>query len=474
MRVSLLVCFCLTTSLWAGPEPPSSAEALIFTNVNVVDVRQGEINPNMTVVIKDGVITGVAKVGLIGQGRHIQVINAHGKYLIPGLWDMHVHSAFVPGTWDERIIYPLYIANGVTGIRDMGGDLGLLKQRRDRIARGEFPGPRIILAGPFLVDAKSDRQTIAVVTPEDGRKAVDMVKEQGVDFVKILSKLSRDSYFAVAEESAKDKIRFVGHVPDSVSVAEASSAGQMSIEHLTGVLLACSSQERELREQRLKARANRDYAAFSGIATQMMATYDPEKAHRLFLELATNHTWQVPTLVWTEASANIDAPNLGGDPRLKYVPASVKEQWKPEKLLKDTSAQQLADLQKEAARNLELVDAMQKTGVQFMAGTDGPDPYVFPGFSLHDELEWLVKSGFSPVQALQTATVNPALFLAKPEQYGVVEPGHVADLVLLDANPLEDIRNTRKISAVVVAGKYYSRKAMDNMLEQVDKTAAKQ
>jgi hypothetical protein len=331
----------------------------------------------------------------------------------------------------------------------------------------------MILAGPFLVDAKGDRQTITVVTPEDARKAVDTVKARDVDFVKILSNLSRDSYFAVAEEAAKDKIRFAGHVPDSVSVAEASSAGQVSIEHLTGVLLACSSQENALREQRLKARANHDYPAFSGIATQVMATYDPDKAHRLFLELAKNSTWQVPTLVWTEASANIDAPNLGADPRLKYIPASVKEQWKPEKLLKETPAQQLAGLKKEAARNLELVDAMQKAGVKFMAGTDGPDPYVFPGFSLHDELEWLVKSGFTPLQALQSATLNPALFLAKPEQYGVVEPGHVADLVLLDADPLEDIRNTRKISAVVVAGKYYSRKTLDSMLEQVEKMAAK-
>jgi imidazolonepropionase-like amidohydrolase len=473
MTMRLLVGFCLTTFLWAAPKPPSSPEALIFTNVNVVDTRQGEISPNMTVVVKGGLITGVAKVGLIGQGHHIQVINAHGKYLIPGLWDMHVHSAFVPGTWDEKIIYPLYVANGVTGIRDMGGDLDLLVQRRDRIARGELPGPRMILAGPFLVDAKGDRQTITVVTPEDARKAVDTVKARGVDFVKILSNLSRDSYFAVAEEAAKDKIRFAGHVPDSVSVAEASSAGQVSIEHLTGVLLACSSQESALREQRLKARTSHDYAAFSGLATQVMATYDPDKAHRLFLELAKNQTWQVPTLVWTEASANIDAPNLGADPRLKYIPASVKEQWKPEKLLKQTPAQQLADLKKEAARNLELVDAMQKAGVQFMAGTDGPDPYVFPGFSLHDELEWMVKSGFTPLQALQAATLNPALFLVKPEQYGVVEPGHVADLVLLDGDPLEDIRNTRKISAVVVAGKYYSRKALDSMLDQVEKTAAK-
>jgi hypothetical protein len=479
MRVSrvvrlCLIILCLTTFLWAAPRPASSPEALILTNINVVDTSRGEVNRNMTVVIKGGRITAVARVGLIAQGHHIRVINAHGKYLIPGLWDMHVHSAFVPGTWDERIIYPLYIANGVTGIRDMGGDLDLLEQRRARIARGELVGPRMIIAGPFLVDAKTDRQTIKVTTPEDARKAVDTLKTRGVDFVKILSDLPRESYFAIAQETEKEKITFVGHVPDSISVAEASSAGQRSLEHLTGVLLACSYRESELREERLKARANHDYAAFSRISKQLMATYDPDKAHHLFLELAKNNTWQVPTLVWTETSVSIDAPNLGSDPKLKYVPASVKEQWAPEKLLKQTSPQQLAASRTEAARDLELVNAMHEAGVQFLAGTDGPDPYVFPGFSLHDELGWLVKSGFTPLQALQAATINPAVFLLKSDQYGVVEPGHAADLVLLDANPVEDIRNTRRIFAVVVGGKYYSRRILDEMLDQVGRAAAKQ
>jgi imidazolonepropionase-like amidohydrolase len=332
----------------------------------------------------------------------------------------------------------------------------------------------MIIAGPFLVDAKPDRQTIKVTTPEDARKAVDTLKTRGVDFVKILSDLSRESYFAIAQETEKEKIPFVGHVPDSISVAEASSAGQKSIEHLTGVLLACSYHESELREERLKARANHDYAAFSRISKQLMATYDPDKAHHLFLELAKNNTWQVPTLVSTWANANIDSLSLGSDPKLKYVPASVKEQWAPEKLRKQTPPQQLAASRTEAARDLELVNAMHEAGVQFLAGTDGPDPYVFPGFSLHDELGWLVKSGFTPLQALQAATINPAVFLLKSDQYGVVEPGHAADLVLLDANPVEDIRNTRRIFAVVVGGKYYSRRILDEMLDQVGQAAAKQ
>ena len=310
-------------------------------------------------------------------------------------------------------------------------------------------------------------------TPEDARQAVDAVKKRGLDFVKILS-VSRESYFAVADESAKQAIPFVGHVPYSVSVREAATAGQKSIEHLTGILLACSSQEDELRAQGLAALGKRDYAAYQKLGPQIMSTYDPAKAGALFLQLAKSNTWQVPTLVWTETNSRIDDADLQSDPRLKYVPASVRGQWDPAKLREKTSPEEFAALKAEAARDVELVKAMHGAGVRFMAGSDGPDPYVYPGFSLHDELEWLVKSGFTPLQALQSATFNPALFMSKMDKYGVVELQRVADLVLLDANPLDDIRNTRKIFGVVVGGKYYSRRDLDTMLQQVEKLAAQE
>jgi hypothetical protein len=474
MRASLIVWLCLSSFLSAESKPKNSPEALIFTNVNVVSTRHGGIEPNVTVVIKHGRISAIAKLGFVAQGRDIQIINANGKYLIPGLWDMHVHSAFISPAWDERVIYPLYIVNGVTGVRDMGGDPDLLERRRKRIDGGELLGPHLVLAGPFLAGGKSDQQTISANTPEEAGRAVDAVRNRGLDFVKILSNIPRDSYFAIANESAKQKIPFVGHVPYSVSAREAAAAGQKSIEHLTGILLACSSREEELRAQELTALANRDYAAYEKLAAQAMATYDPAKAHTLFLQIAQSNTWQVPTLVWTQASSRIDDPNLEADARLKYVPASVRAQWNPAKLREKTSPEELASLKTEAARDVELANVMHSAGVQFMAGTDGPDPFVFPGFSLHDELEWLVKSGFTPLQALQTATFNPALFLTTLDKYGVAEVGRVADLVLLDANPLQDIHNTRKIFAVTVGGKYYSREALDEMLQQVEKLAGQQ
>ena len=271
MKAILLAGLCLTTFLWAGSKPgvksKTANQTLIFTNVNVVSMRDGSIAPGMTVVIKQGRITGVAKLSSVAQDRNSQIVNANGKYMVPGLWDMHVHSAFVSPTWDEKVIYPLYIANGVTGVRDMGGDPDVLEHRRIRIDKGELLGPHIIMAGPFLAAGKSDRQTIAVNTPEEARQAVDAVKKRGLDFVKILS-VPRDSYFAIADESAKQKISFVGHVPYAVSASEAATAGQRSIEHLSGILLACSSQEDEFRTQGLAALAKHDYAGYQALGPQ--------------------------------------------------------------------------------------------------------------------------------------------------------------------------------------------------------------
>jgi imidazolonepropionase-like amidohydrolase len=468
MKLASILLLATLVGAQSKPAPPAS---LIFTNVNVVNVRDGRVEPHMTVAIQNGLIVAVASIGLIGEAHNSQVINADGKYMIPGLWDMHVHSAFTAPIWDEKIIYPLYVANGVTGVRDMGGDFELLKQRRARIEKGDLLGPHLFIAGPFLVDAKPDAQTIAVKTPQDARAAVDKVKSEGADFVKILSRLSRESYFAIADEAKKDHIRFVGHVPIAVSAAEASAAGQYSIEHLTGISLACSSQEAELRAKLQAADSNHDWAANSLLHEQAASTYDPKKATALFSTFVDNNTWQVPTLIWTRTQSTLDAPNWPTDLRLKYVPLSVRQEWNPKQLMDQMSPDIFADYKNETTRGPQLVKAMLQVGVHFMAGSDGPDPYVFPGSSLHDELELLVQSGFTPVQALQAATINPALFMVKLDKYGVVENGHVADLVLLDANPLEDIRNTRKIAAVVLAGKYYSREDLDKMLSQVEALA---
>jgi hypothetical protein len=471
MRTFFIVLLCLRTWAWAQPGPGPSSQTLVFTNVNVVDTRNGRILPGMTVVVKNGQIQGVARLGLISETRNVRVINATGQYMIPGLWDMDVHTADLSAAWDEKITYPLYVANGVTGVRDMGGDPDLLERRRQKIEDGTLPGPHILFANQFLSGGESDSRTVTLNNPADAPEAVAKLKKRGVNLVMVRSDISRDAYLAFAEEAAKLKIRFEGPVPDSITVAEASAAGQSSIERLSGIPLACSSKEDALRRQASQAPASQNVAPPASVATVAMETYDPKRAWNLFVQLSDNNTWQVPALISAQTMASMGDTALMVDPRLKYVPVSVRREWELESLRMRTSPDALEHTKKQSARELELANTMRRAGVQFMAGSDGREPYVFPGFSLHAELEWLVKVGFSPTQALQSATLDPALFLAKLDKFGVVEAGHAADLVLLEANPLEDIRNTSKIAAVVVAGKYHSRQDLDKMLARVAETA---
>jgi hypothetical protein len=467
---ALLVLIARLVSAQGGPEP----DVLVITNVDVIDTRQGLRLPNLTVIIKHGRIDSIAKHGIIGSSHKTKIVNGSGKYLIPGLWDMHVHSAGGPAApWDAGIILPLYIANGITGIRDMGGNLQLLKQRKESIRRGDLLGPNMFISGPFLNGGKPYEYSIATNTPEEARQAVDKLASEHVDFIKVLSELSRDTYFAVADESKKQNLSFVGHVPESISAAEASAARQRSIEHLSGLTMACSREEAQLRSQRVQAAAVGDNKTYHAAGMRALNTFDPEKARALFAEFKKNQTWQVPTLSWWSVQTQPGSVSLSNT-RLKYVPASVRkgDDWNPEHVKQSTSPALLADLEKVVSRYSELTHALNEAGVPMMAGTDSPDPYVFPGFSLHDELVLLVHAGLTPAQALRAATYNAALFMGKSE-YGTADKGMVADLVLLDADPLLDIHNTQRISAVVLGGKLFLRKDLDKMLQQVEEEAKK-
>ena len=473
MKFLLTMFVAVSLPLAAQMKVGPGSDMLILTNVNVIDTRNGLTQPNLTLVIKNGLIQAVAKVGII-DSRKTRVINADGKYVIPGLWDMHAHTAGGSAKpWDEKVIFPLYIANGTTGIRDMGGDPNILEQRRRQVESGEVLGPHMAIAGPFLNRGNSDTQTIGVNTPAEARAAVDSVKSRGLDFVKVLS-LEPDIYKALAEEATRQHIRFVGHVPIGVSAFDAAKMGQGSIEHLSGVLLASSSQEAELRQEMLAAIEKKDWSGYSQLQTRMLDTFSADKARQLFSTFVDNCTWQVPTLVWDVAQDSVDNPALAQDARMKYVPASIAKTWDPAKMAQEAGAAQLEQSKKITAQYMRMIDVMRRAGVMMMAGSDGPDPFVFPGFSLHEELQLLVKVGLRPAQALQAATFYPALFLTKLNQYGVVEVGHVADLVVLDDDPLKDISNTKKISAVIVRGRYFGREDLDKMLEHAAEIAKTQ
>ncbi len=461
--IACLTVVALVGALAARAED-APAKSLAITGVTVIDATGAPAQPDITVVITGDRITAMGKSGEVGVPVGAQVVDGKGKYLIPGLWDMHVHTI-------SPSFLPLYLANGVTGVRDMhamdpDATFGLRKQ----VQEGKQPGPRVVVAGP-LVDGPNPLVPGSLVAADavEGREAVRKLKSMGADFVKVYTKLPRDAYLSIADEAKKQGLPFVGHLPESVSAAEASDLGQKSIEHLTGVELACSDREDELRREAVAVLAmdNQSAMALLGrIGARAADSFSDTKARALYARFVRNGTWHVPTLTVLHSFISLDDPKFTADPRVKYMPPPLRSYWPLIKLSPETAD----DVSRAYKRVTGLVRAMHQAGVPFLAGTDTPGvPYVFPGFSLHDELALLVVDcGFTPLEALQAATRNPAQFLGREKDFGTVETGKLADLVLLDADPLADIHNTKKIAAVVANGRLLPRRELDLMLAEVE------
>jgi len=468
----LLLVALLAVPSFSSAEPSSQ---LAITHVTVIDATGRAPQPDQTVLIEGGRITAVGAASKIKVPKFARTIDASGKFLLPGFWDMHVHVAGVTAdpSWSKEILLPLLIANGITGVRDMGGDLdALLSWQRDSES-GALLAPHIVACGPFLIG--SGRRTVEQVpvhTPEAARAAVDKLKTHGANFIKIISMPSRDAFFAVADESKKQNIPFVGHLPFEISATEASDAGMHSIEHLlySGFALSFSSNEAELRPRLVQAEKGGNSAVWEQIAHEADATYSPEKAAALFQTLKKNGTWVTPTLASLDITAHPENWK-DDDPLLAYLPRVLTKEWIFS--LQDVRMKQRAAwLARQASNDWKLTGELHKAGVPLLVGSDSLDPFVIPGDSLHHELAELVRAGFTPMEALQAATQGAARFLGREKELGTVEIGHAADLVLLSANPVEDISNSRRIWAVVRSGGYYDRAALDGMLTHVREAAA--
>jgi hypothetical protein len=440
--------------------------AFEIRNVTVINPGQSAVSPHMTVEVASGKIVRVFHTTDIASPRasKSKSIDGTGKYLIPGLWDMHVHSAF--GTWlpgGKDVILPLFVANGITGVRDMGSELDVVSAWKHNIAQGTMLGPRMVIAGPML-DGPVPRfpASVSIKTPEDARSAVDRLQQQGADFIKIQSLIPRDAFFAAADEAKKDRIVFAGHVPDAIRASEAATAGEKSIEHYTGVFEGCSTQEDALLHGPKGPR-------------KVVESYDPERAKALIALFVREGTWQVPTLVWERGQWLIDKSDFSHPPLARYVPPYWRDKtWRQftDDILKDMDTDPIAYRERFVQMEMEMTLAMHKAGIPFMAGTDtAPGVYVVPGFSLHDELALFVQAGLTPMESLQTATSNPARYLGTEHTMGSIAPGKVADLVLLDSDPVADINASRKIAAVVLDGRYLSRADLDHILDHVAKVS---
>jgi imidazolonepropionase-like amidohydrolase len=464
IQCSILILIVLFFPQFIRAQKSSADDLLVLNNVIVVDVRTGTLQSEQTVILERNRIASVEPSRTANVPRNARTVNCRGLFLIPGLWDMHVHLVF--GDWfpaARDISLPLFVANGITGVRDMGSELDVVQRWRNEIEAGRLLGPRIYTSGPML-DGPKPRfpSSIAITTPEDARRAVADLKQRGADFIKLQSLIPRDAVFAIAEEAKKQEIPFEGHVPDAVRASEMSEAGMKSFEHLIGVFEGSSPAEDDfLKEKKTEGK--------------FLATYDAGRSASLAAILAKNQTWQCPTLVWERGGNLIDASDFSKDARVKYVPPSWKNKtWKrfTEEITQGYGADDLATRKKFIEKELEIVGILHKAGVPFLAGTDTPaGVHIFPGYSLHEELQRFVAAGFTPLEALQTATINPPRFFGIEEQLGTVEKGKLADLVLLISNPLEDIANTQKIAAVIVNGQYYRRADLDKMLGRVEATA---
>jgi hypothetical protein len=431
-------------------------QTLLIRNVTVVDANGAR--PRSNVLIRG------TKIFSVGTRRPAatRTIDGTDKFLIPGLWDMHVHL------WDQDPMLGLYVANGVLGVRDMGSDLARTRGLRSDIAAGRIAGP-LIYTGALTVDGPGSENTrapvITVLTPEDGRRAVDRVDESLADFVTVMSRVSADAYNAIAQRARVRRIPFAGPLPEAVEATTAIDARQRSIEHLFGIALACSPHETELRRLRAEAIANRDYSALREIRQRTYSTFSPAIAGELFRRMARYGVWQTPTLTLRRRLSFIDVEKTTAAPELRYVPATVRAEWKdPREEFRKATPEQIGHFREDYDFHSKLTSHMRGSGTGILAGTDTGDPYVVPGFALHDELALLVEAGLSPAEAVAAATLQPARYFGIESEFGTVDRGKTADLVLLDKDPLQDIRNTRRIAAVIQKGHLLERKCLDAVL----------
>jgi len=444
-----------TVTSMAAPQV-SAQSAIAIRNVTVVDVQTGALHPLQTIVIQGTQIKAVGDVTQLAVPKDARTIDGIGKFVIPGLWDMHVHAT---GPGIDRLFLPVLVANGVTGVREMFGTFDWYANARRLAARGDIVMPRLVGSGHILDGKPQVWQSVEVADPAQARHAVDSLARGGAEFIKVYSRLTPDEFRAAADEAKKQGLPFAGHVPTLVAVDEALSLGMASIEHLQMFTTACSSREDTIRAALLDAVASAKGWDSAGVIQRMqlpmlLQSFDRERCAALARRVAASNTWMVPTVVVLHSTAYLDDPALRRDARLQYIPEFFKNGWNPANdfRFRAVTPQGWAARKRVFDEQLQILRILHDAGAKFLAGTDLSNPYLYPGFSLYDELAYFTKNGFSNLEGLQAATINPARFLHATDSLGSVAAGKLADLVVLDANPLVDIGNVARVHAVIANG----------------------
>jgi len=444
-RATLAIVFLLALGGCAGRTPGRSTEApaLLLRDVTLIDGTGAPPREHVSVLIRSGVIQ---EIGDALEVRGARVIEGRGRFLIPGLWDAHVHVSF-----GEETDLGVMVANGVTAVRDMGGDLEVLKAWRSRIEAGELVGPRIFLAGPTVDGPKPGLpHRLEITNPEEARAAVARLQKLGVDFIKIHNAVPREAFFALAAEAQKRGIPFAGHVPMTVEPAEAVEAGQRSVEHIATLI-----------EGTYQTRFSNETAAI-----EAMPQWARDELPVLAETFARHGTWFVPTIVAYDLRTRRAELEANPDPRLRYVSPSLRKYGDQFPVTdRDRNPENIARRAQFVELGKEMVRRMHEAGVPIAVATDLAGRDVLPGFAVHDEILLLVAAGLSPMEALRAATTEPARLLNAAGTMGTISPGKAADLVLLGGDPLSDIRNTGRIEAVVLRGRLLEREDLDRLLE---------
>jgi len=452
--------------------------SVLIDDVVLIDGTDRGAVPGMSIAISGDRIVAIRPTGGFEDDSVAVRVDGKGMYLIPGLWDMHTHQ----GGYKE-IGFPLYLANGVTTVRDVGTDPQQIGYWRQEVRAGRTLGPTILMAGPILDDPKvvevAPSGRVGLSTAADAERVVDSLAALGVDIIKVHSLLSREPYFATLRQARRHGLAVIGHVPDEVTAREAIDSGQRTIEHTFGLAFENGAQasavraafQAEAAEIRATVESGREivervFASKIAAIDSAIAVSDSAAAWEFAEYAARKDVWFDPTFVVAENRYRPNDPSLRNLPEHRYLLGGRRPPSSPI----DRAAGEA-----ERARWSRLLASFRplvRAGAKFIAGTDVPVTPLVPGFSLHRELQVLVDLGMTPLEALQAATRNAAQAAGRPESGTVVE-GNVADLVLLRLDPLADIGNTRTIETVVVRGQLLERSVLDRLLQTAE-TAARQ
>lgn len=464
---------CATLAACATDPMPAVdvTRGTVINNVTIVNTRDGTLRPGMTIVIDEGKIQQIVPSASVRAAESVKRIDGAHRYVIPGLLDMHTHA--LPVADKQPNYWPLLIANGITGIREMAGSAELIQRAHQLNAdrsSGRVDAPEVLLMpGDLLAGVPTAARAIQIVQQQ---------KAMGADFIKLVG-ASPDATFAAVAEAKKLGLRVAGHLPPSVSALDASRAGFGAIEHLgsgMGILLDCANDEVDIRKAVMRGEGAPPVFTLNFVRSPMLYrtldapfyqrvldSYSEEKCQALAHVFAENSTWQVPTLIRLRSMEFNSDALYRNDPHLAYVDRATREQWEQlaTQYAVNVPADAAATFRDFYSLQMRVTQLLKQNGVKMLAGSDLGGIWVIPGFSLHQEFLELARAGLTPLEILQMATLNGAEFLQRESTMGTVEPGKNADLVLLDANPLVDVANLGRISSVVLRGKFFSRADLD-------------